>query len=47
VRKGFLFPVTQGNIRGVYDDLDIDPDSTADVRRGFGSRPLHAVALVA
>jgi hypothetical protein len=35
------------NIRGAHDDLDIDSGSAADVRRGFGSRPLRAVALAA
>ena len=34
------------NIRGAHDDLDIASDSAADVRHGFGSRPLRAVALV-
>ena len=28
------------NIRGAHDDLDIDSGSAADVRHGFGSRPL-------
>ena len=47
MREGFSVPVTQGNIRGAYDDLDIGSDSAADVRRGFGSRLLHAFAPVA
>src|SRR4029077_4575398 len=36
----------RNNIRGAHDDLDIASDSAADVRHGFGSRPLRAVALV-
>ena len=34
------------NIRGAHDDLDIASDSAADVRHGFGARPLRAIAVV-
>jgi hypothetical protein len=44
---GRIFWLRRDNIRGAHDHLDIDSGSAADVRRGFGSRPLRAVALVA
>jgi hypothetical protein len=46
-----LFSTSTGcsrdNIWGAHDDLDTASDTAADLRRGFGSRPLRAVALVA
>src|SRR3984893_9319355 len=35
------------NIWGAHDNLDIASDTAAHLRRGFLSRPLRAVALVA
>ena len=50
-RPLILFSTSTGcfrdNMWGAHDNLDIASDTAADLRRGFGSRPLRAVALVA